>query len=78
MKLYYISQSVVYGYDTYSDAVVCAPDKKTARNIHPSGIPSDKYYASTWCEPERVQVKYLGEATKGIKPGVICASFHGG
>lgn len=37
MNLYWISQNVVRGYDTYSDAVVCAATPEDARMIHPGG-----------------------------------------
>jgi len=77
MKLYHISQSRVSGYDTYSDAVVCAQDEDSARNTHPDGQPR-RMRNSSWCQPEYVEVVYLGRAAKGINPGVICASYHAG
>ena len=36
LKIYKISQNIVTGYDTYSDAVVCAENEEEARKIHPS------------------------------------------
>lgn len=39
MKIYLISQNKVSGYDTYSDAVVCAEDEESAKKINP-----DSYY----------------------------------
>ena len=36
MKLYRISQEVNTGYDTYSDAIVCAENEEEARKTHPS------------------------------------------
>ena len=33
--LYVISQTQRDGYDTYSDAVVCAPNEEEAKRIHP-------------------------------------------
>ncbi len=36
MNLYKISQDINDGYDTYSDAVVCAENEDDARLIHPS------------------------------------------
>ena len=36
MNLYHVTQRHVYGYDTYSDMVVAAPDELTARQTHPS------------------------------------------
>ena len=35
-NLYLISQTENNGYDTYSDAVVCAENEDDARHIHPS------------------------------------------
>ena len=37
MKLWHIRQSSARGYDTYSDAVVAAPDEAAARRTHPGG-----------------------------------------
>lgn len=38
MKLYKLSQSVNYGYDTYDSCVVCAENEEEAKRIHPSYI----------------------------------------
>jgi len=85
MKLYLISQGENSGWDTYSEAVVCAKDENEARHTHPStGRPMEKDDWATACygswsgKPERVAVCYLGNATKGVKRGVICHSFHAG
>ena len=83
MKLYKISQDVNEGYDTYDSAVVAAPDIETARKMSPLGNDGEEYKIEPiWCEPwclsEFVTVEYLGEATEGIKQGVICASFNAG
>ena len=82
MKLFHISQSEVSGYDTYSDMVVAAESENEARMIHPLG---DNNYdgwkndSGFWCKsPDQVQIKYLGEAVKGIEKGIICSSFHAG
>ena len=84
MKLYMISQEENNDDDTYSDAVVAAPDELTARNMHPcngeqmTGAGWAVLY-SVWCSSiDHVIVKYLGDATDGIEQGVICASFHAG
>ena len=85
MKIYLISQNENRGYDTYSDAVVAAPDENTARIIHPSGdiwgvdwVPVD-YAFPTWASrPDSVKVELIGEAVEGTKQGVICSSFHAG
>jgi hypothetical protein len=82
MKLFLISQEQNNRYDTYDSAVVAAPDEETARNMNPSnGVPMDdwKKNRNPWCNgPERVSVRYLGEAVDGVERGVVCASFNAG
>lgn len=81
MKLFRISQSANIDYDTYDSAVVSAETKSIARNMNPmNGYPMvwDKP-TYTWCSsPKDVYVEYLGEAKRGTKCGVICASFNAG
>lgn len=84
MKLYIISQTEVRGYDTYSDAVVAAPDEETAKKIRPNG----EVWGVDWrrrglfdswaSHPDLVKAELIGEAVEGTKQGVICASFHAG
>lgn len=78
MKLYKISQTEYNGFDTFDSAVVCALDEKDAGTIHPGGsLWGDRY--TGWCSsPEKVTVKYLGEADASIQRGVVCASFNAG
>ncbi len=90
MRLWHISQDVVNDYDTYSDAVVAAETEEGARLIHPyaesfpdmlswDGVAAHaKYGNTTWSDAKNVQVRLIGEAEPGTKPGVICASFHAG
>lgn len=87
MKLYLISQSENNGYDTFSDAVVCAESEVAARYIHPYGIGIaidnfDPWAWSTydcWCKsPDAVKVEYIGEAASHLVKGIVCASFHAG
>ena len=78
MNLYLISQSVNNGYDTYSDAVVCAATSAQARKMHPSGNEDSHYLRVDWAKPKYVKTKLLGIARSKIKPGVVCASFHAG
>lgn len=84
MKLYHVSQKANGGYDTYSDFVVCCETRKVARNTNPSGgkqmTPEDwseKY--SAWAPTLKdVKVKYVGEASKSLRTGIVCVSFHAG
>lgn len=81
MKLFLISQTENNGYDTFSDAVVAAPDEETARQMNPyNGQPmvwGGNF--SPWCSsPEKVLVEHIGESVEGIKQSVICTSFHAG
>jgi hypothetical protein len=84
MKLYLISQTEARGYDTYSDAVVAAPDEETAKKMHPNGYMwgvdwKPSWVMNTWAgHPDSVKAELIGEAVDGTKQGVICASFHAG
>ncbi len=82
MKLFYLSQDTVRGYDTYSDCVVCAEDEKDAVSIDPSTnniCPTDKLESyPSWCLQKDVSAEYIGEAVEGLQRGVICSSFHAG
>ena len=78
MKLFHISQDENNGYDTYDSAVVCAQDADDARTIRPDEMGWCRR-PRVWCSsPDKVEVKYLGEAAEGIKRGVVCASFNAG
>lgn len=80
MNIYLISQEVNNDYDTYDSAVVCAKDEDNAKAIHPDGTaPPDIWYSlTTWTQTDNVKVKLIGKAAKGIKRGVICASYNAG
>jgi hypothetical protein len=87
MNIYHISQTENRGFDTYSDAVVIAPDVETARRINPSECgdvfmtDADwQYRYSSWASsPENVSVTLVGVASENEKlPRVVCASFHAG
>lgn len=79
MNLYFISQNVVSGYDTYSDAVVAALNEADAKNTHPDGRKEwdgkIEYY-SGWSKANDVNVKLIGIAIAHLPAGVICASFN--
>ena len=78
MMIWKIWQDVNNGYDTYSEAIVIAPDDTAARLIHPGGRGYDEWNTSEWAPPERVKAELIGVATGDAKPGVVCASFHAG
>ena len=94
MKLFKISQDINDGYDTYSDAIVCAKDEEEAKHscvcgfhkfhdgklwfVYSDGHENEEDYCSGWATYDHVKVEYLGEAKKGLKKGLICASYHAG
>ena len=93
MKLYLISQSVNNDWDTYDSAVVVAENETQAKHTSPcihyvwkdgcwnfvySEVDVRKDEHSTWCEPEDVQVQYIGEASESTKLGVVLSSFKAG
>lgn len=90
MKIYLIKQYINVSYDSYVSAVVAASSEKEAKNIHPGSIKNSneiiwvnevnsRHVSDQWVDsPGDVDTVYLGEATKGIVRGVICASFYAG
>jgi hypothetical protein len=84
MNLYLISQEEKYVRSSYDAAVVCAPDKETARNIYPGDgtimeSASWLVHLNFWCSsPNQVTVQYLGKADESIKQGVVLASYNAG
>lgn len=81
MKLWLLTQTKVQGYDTYDSAVVAAPTESVAKNIHPDGktvLPADPFWDTWVSSGDDVTATYLGIAKRGIKKGVICASFNAG
>lgn len=89
MKLWLISQTVNNDYDTYDSAVVAAKTEEEAQRMHPLGgrditdraqdNPYQRDGDDGWVrDPGAVFVAYLGEAKKGTKQGVICASYNAG
>jgi hypothetical protein len=83
MKLFKISQTENTGYDTFSDAVVCAANESIARNINPSNgelmTENDWGEYGSWCSsPIYITVEYIGEAAESCKEGLVLSSFHAG
>jgi len=83
-KIYRIYQSVNNGYDTYSEAIVCARSKRQARKYHPDGeydyetVFKNETEFGSWAKEEDVGVEYVGKASILTPKGVICSSFHAG
>lgn len=81
MELYKISQNKNTGWDTYSDAIVCAESEQEAQMIHPSGNKGwdgvEREYG-TWTDAKNVMVEHIGTVKDGMVKGVICSSFHAG
>lgn len=84
MNLYHIIREDEHGYDQFSNAVVCAADQETARNMNPkTGKPMTQEdwgeSFSSWTDsPDKVIVVCIGTARDSIPEGVVCASFHAG
>ena len=81
MKLWLLSQDEYGGYDTYDSIVVAAETRKIAKNIHPCGKDGwtrDPNLSGWASKPENVTAKLIGTAGKGIKEGIILASFFAG
>jgi hypothetical protein len=78
MNIYLISQKENVGYDTYDEAVVCAPNEAAARLINPDGEEWGDT-SSGWCSsPDKVTVKMIGQAAPSMEHGVVCSSFNAG
>jgi len=84
MNLYVIRQSVNNDWDTYDSAVVIAKSEEEARTIHPDGNRwiDGKWEgwssASTWCNPEEVEVELIGTSSSVASGSVLVASFNAG
>ena len=85
MKIFLIKNTDVQGYcwGQFVDAVVVAVDEEAARKMHPGGddgnVPEGKEFSDSWASsPERVCVRYLGEAAESIvDPWVVTAYLVG-
>lgn len=92
MKLFKISQTVNDDYDTYSDAVVVAPDEATAKTIHPdsmykffNGWPRSPHVDEDGCDihygnwayiPDQVKAEYIGEAAEHLSQGAVICASY--
>ena len=78
MNLYLCSQSSNDDYGTYDSFVCVAETSSEAMNIYPCkyGAWGEEF---AWCKsPDLVTVEYIGVAFKGMKKGIVCASFNAG
>lgn len=89
MKIWLISQDERQGYDTYDSAVVIAETEEEARMMSPCvrfsfGPDDTEFYDFTGCvrewasSPDKVTVKYLGEADSALPKGSVCGSCSNG
>jgi hypothetical protein len=81
MKIYYLSQDSVTGYDTYSDCVVIAESESDAKTISPTGHEMDgsnEYYLEWPKSVDEIECEEIGTANENQKRGVVCSSFHAG
>lgn len=87
-KLWFLTQGVVDGYDTYDSCVVAAETEDEAKTFHPRGNGEDgkpqlvgkaAWNSGSWPEDVKdVTAELLGEAVEGTRVGVICSSFNAG
>ncbi len=84
MNLYHVSQDVNdYNYDTYSDMVVCCETEEEARWMNPrtgvwTTLEDLEYLDMVWAHPNKLTIKYIGEADSSVEKGIVCSSFHAG
>lgn len=74
MKLWKLAQDKNTDYDTFDSAVVAAETEQEAKET----AIGDYGRYGTWVAPEFVNVELIGEATMGIKKGIIISSFNAG
>lgn len=75
-------------WDVFRSAVVCSASEQGARHIHPRKNENEKNWwddhepygaLDSWAKPDEIQVRYIGGAAEGIRPGeVLCANFKAG
>jgi len=81
MFIYLVDRNGPCGYDEYDSFIVCADTEEEARTCHPGydWEPVRRYLGDSWVSsPEDVTVTRIGKALRGVKKGVICASFNAG
>ena len=76
MKLWLLSQDENTSWD--SAMVVAAKTETEARNTPPYEGSWEDNYSGWYSFPDKVSVKYLGEADPSIKAGIILDSYHAG
>ena len=83
MKLYHLKRTNDYGYDEYTDFVVCAPDMPTAIKMQPREFFDDEDIPENgvvygWVDVKDIEITFLGTASGRLEQGVICVSLHAG
>lgn len=86
MKLFLVTggEDAYDTYDTYDSFVICCESEEDARLTHPRGHRWDGaswgiHDGHSWTpSPEKVIVKYLGEASPDLAPGIVVDSFNAG
>jgi hypothetical protein len=83
MKIFLLSRTGRFGYDSYDSCVVCAESEDDAKNIHPSGQNINDMFNDgsfpDWCRTiDGIICEEIGEANVNQERGVICASFNRG
>ena len=85
MKLFLLIRHEEIDYDTYDSCVVCAKDKKDAKTIPPNydpeiePCPPGNCCWGEWTDTlENIEAIEIGTAKRGMKRGVILASYNAG
>lgn len=82
MKIYLLTQELLKGYGTFWGCVVTANNEYEAVRMHPCGGTNANEFTTLahWSWPgldrlDDINVKLIGEAIAGTKPGLISASI---
>jgi hypothetical protein len=81
LKLYFVSQNEVNGYDTFDSFVIACESEEIARNTHPYGDKiEDNIRSKDWpTDSSVITVELIGTASKSItEQQIICSSFNAG
>ena len=70
----YLLKSGLTGYDTYNECVVAACTAREARLITPGW--SSTVVDRSWVRPDRVIVRLIGTAARGVKAGTVLSESY--